>query len=1030
MIETSKLLQSLGYDYYVFVDKAVTPPTVDESFGGILPPLKISTANRCRQLADKKLYRHQKRAFENLSGGFNLILKAGSGSGKTESWFLYSAKLKVKTLAVYPTLALSNDQQQRLVDYCSALGMSVVPIDAVRKEEYLRKTGAKSLRNLLAKADIVVTNPAYLLNELKRIGAGKSSFLKTFLSGCGLVVLDEFDFYGPRSIAMLLTMIRLIVEMVNPGIQVTVMTATLQDPEAVADILTSINGRPTKIVDGEPFHPENRTYLVLGKSLERLWHIISSQAERLREAGVGNDITQCLEDFNSFKMNFFKVVEAATAAGLSLPEFFEDPSEILKHYVSDDALTIVFTNSISTAEEFSRRIQSRTQDSQPVATHHHLLLKSQRMAIEEAARNGTVKLIFTPRTLSQGIDIGTVRRVVHLGLPKNVREFRQREGRKGRRSDIEWTETVVIPFSQWDRDLLSRGVEVFRKWAELPLERVVVNAENLYGRLFKSLFAFQSPVLRKTMDKDDVLFLRRLGLESDGQLTKTGKMAWLKMNFYEFAPPYGIKRWRVAEDGGLRNLEDISHVDLVEKFQPGSLDPSSDGVVVELRLGGSGGRVVTAVVVDDLSPTKLRRHDALAPVLEEYERVKLRWGETPDLRRDFYTGRIASVVHLVVHAPSNSFGLYTKFPNRVEWRITSGKKQLVNLGGKTYVSRLVKSVEVPTATYGFYSDYTYGLSVEAQPSDDPMLLRLGAALLVIILRRLHSISLDLIKYDVLVLGERKIVALHESESACLLTKIDWKSLYEQVSAYVPDGLDEIFLQQVDEQAYATFMSLKLDWQAVKTYALRIVEYFLLRERLRLRVGDRVLEVVKPSRALKAVSLSAIPVVLREDLGAGLYAVALFDGEQTHAATGVLEFNQPADEVAAPIAILSQLLNQGFTVLVYNMQALTRNLEKCGLESVKALIYGLEKAGKLVDVNQELTKKLDKEIPLEVLESSLGIGGEVDLAGLVVRAELEKRRRPGMRFIRSKPERLAQFVESFLKNEVRNIFIAWLVSKAV
>ncbi|MEM4281081.1 MAG: DEAD/DEAH box helicase [Candidatus Caldarchaeum sp.] len=1030
MIDTSDLLQRLGYDYHVFVEKAVTPPTVDEKFGDILLALKLSTRARCLELAGKKLYVHQKKALESLSEGCNLILKAGSGSGKTEAWFLYSAKCKVKTLAVYPTLALSNDQQERLHDYCSALGMNAVPIDAVRKDEYVRQMEAKGLRNLLANADIVVTNPAYLLNELKRIGSNKSSYLKTFLTACGLIVLDEFDFYGPRSISMLLTMMQLVAEMLNPKIQVTVMTATLQDPYAVAEILTSINGRPSRIVDGEPFHPENRTYLVLGKSLVKLWRMIRSQTQKLRETGVGDDVIQCLKDFNSFRMNFFKVIEASSAAGLDIPEYFEDPSEILKHYASDESLTIVFTNSISSAEEMCRRILSRLDSSRTVATHHHLLLKSQRREIEEAARTGTVKMIFTPRTLSQGIDIGTVRRVVHLGLPKNIREFRQREGRKGRRPDIEWTETIVIPYSQWDRDLLSRGVEVFRKWSGLPLERAVVNADNLYSRLFKSLFAFQSPLLRKKMDKDDMLFLRSLGLESDGLLTKTGKMTWLKMNFYEFAPPYGIKRWRVAEDGTLRNLEDISHVDLVEKFQPGSIEPSSDGVVFEVRVGGSKGRVVTAVVVDDLNPSKLRRHDALAPVLEEYERVKLRWGESPSLRRDFYTGRISSEVHLVVHAPSNGFGLYTKFPNRVEWRIASGRKQLINVGEKTYVSRLVKSIEVPTPTYGMYSDYTYGLSVEASPVDDPMLLKLGACLLLIVLRRLHNISLDLLKYGVLVLGERKVIVLHETESACLLPKIDWKTFYDEVSAYTPDELDEVFLQQIDELAYATFISLKLDWQTVKTYALKIIEYFLLRERLRLQVGTRVLEVAKPSKALKAVSLSAIPVILREDLGAGLYSVALFDGEVTHTATGVLEFKQPADDAAALFTALTQLINHGFRLLVYDKESTARNLENCGLESLKAFVYGLEKAGKLVDVKHELANKLEKEIPLEVLETSLGLRREVDVAGLVVRAEMERRRRPSMRFIRSKPESLAQLVEAFLKDEVRNIFIAWLVSKAV
>ncbi|MCS7137147.1 MAG: helicase-related protein, partial [Candidatus Caldarchaeum sp.] len=546
--------------------------------------------------------------------------------------------------------------------------------------------------------------PAYLLNEVKRIGSGKPSFLKEFLAETKLVVLDEFDFYGPRSIAILLTMLRIMVEIINPDFQITIMTATLQEPEEVARALTEINGRQSSVVDGEPFQTENRTYLVLGKSLKKIWNSIKSQKHKLVEAGAGADVIETLEDYQKFRMNFFKVVEAAKAAGVELPDYFGDVSEILRNYVDDDALTIAFTLGISSAEEMARKIGYETRGSRAVATHHHLLLKTQRREIENAAKNGVVKLIFTPRTLSQGIDIGAVRRIVHLGLPETVREFRQREGRKGRRPDIPWTETVIIPFSQWDRDLLSRGIEVFKKWLDLPLEKTIANRQNLYRKLFKTLFDYQSPLTRDRLSRDDVLFLRELGLESDGQLTRSGKLAWLKMNFYEFAPPYGIKRWRTGDDGGLKNLEDISHVDMVEKFQPGAIDPSSDGVVVEMRAGGRMGRVVTAVVVDSLVESRLRRHDALAPVLEEYERTKLRWGEEPNIRRDFHRGSIQSIVHLVAQLPSNGFGYFTEFPNRVEWRVYSNRKKLFTIGERTFVSKDVKTIEVPTPTYGVYGD--------------------------------------------------------------------------------------------------------------------------------------------------------------------------------------------------------------------------------------------------------------------------------------------------------------------------------------
>ena len=1026
-ILSSEVLSSLGYDYVSFTIPPKLPDLTEIKFKDLLPELSKSSSPLCRKIAEMRLYSHQVKAIEALRKGDNLVLKSGTGSGKTEAWFLRAALDHVKTLAIYPTLALANDQLNRLREYCSALGLKVMALDAVKRDELVRELGYRRLRSELAEAHIVITNPAFLLNELKKIGAGKPALLKPFLEGAGLLVVDDFDFYGPRSIALLFSMIKLITIMVNPRLQFAFMTAALANPEEVAEYLTSINRRQTSIIGGKPFHPKNVVYIVLGKSLRALWERLRERLkERLDE--LGEDVRKALEDFQVFKKSYFRVVEAARGLGVEVPEAAVDIAEILERYLEEDGVTIVFTRNIARAEEIAKRLSLRVGGGGGVASHHHLLSKRRREEIEEGARRGEVKVLISPRTLSQGIDIGLVRRIVHVGLPDSLREFKQREGRKGRRPDVGETETLVIPQGIWDRELLTRGVETFRKWMELPQEKVIVNKDNLYGKLFEALFKYISPALRKELTRDELELLRRLGLESDGELTRRGKMTWLKMNFYEFAPAFGIKRIRISRLGEHEVLEDVSHVDLVEKFQIGCIDYSSDGIVVEHKLGGKSSRTVTAVYLEDLSEGVLRRHDSLAYALEEYEKAKWRWGEPPNLRRDYYAGKIHTDVRCVVHAPSSGFGLYTKIPNRVIWRILSDRRIVKVLGDRTLTIRENRTIEVPTPTYDMYSDYTYGISFEADPRDDPQLLRLGLAFLMIALRRILGVAFDTIKYDVMVMGERKVIGMHETESAGILSRIDWQDLAKKIKEYSPDELDEVFLEEVDELAYSSFISLKLDWNIVKKQTLNILDYLILRERMKVELAGKEISIPKPSRSLKLASISAAALTLREDLRSGLYGVTVYDGEKASTSIGFMELGRPDQSYAGVISELSSLIDQGFSLLVYDRETLLKALEDSGLTAFKAVLDGLSSMKKLIDVGEAISQAFGRRLSLEFVEELLGLEKRVKLQDLIYSIEEERRRIPRISFLRSIPRRLAERIGSLLEAEAKNTYTAYLVAE--
>ncbi|RLG47142.1 MAG: hypothetical protein DRO06_03290, partial [Thermoproteota archaeon] len=676
-LDSSRLLSSLGYDFYSFREPPEEPELAPKTFGEILPGLG-GGGPRARALAGARLYSHQLRAIEALGSGRNVVLVSGSGSGKTEAWFAHAASSRVRALAVYPTLALANDQLERLRQYCEALGLRVDAIDSVRRRELFRELRG-GVSSYLSRLDVLVTNPAFLMHDLKKWASGGRPLLYGFCSGMGLLVVDELDFYGPREVALLLSMMRVMRLALPARFRVAVLTATLGNPRELAAELTRITGFETEVISGSPFRVENRVYVVMGRDLRPVWE----EARRMAsEVGLraGEDVMRALEDFEVFKREVYKVLEALRASGASPPRVEVDPAEIVAEYASDEGTTLVFTRSIKAAEELFRRIKAeRPEAARACATHHHMVSKRDREEIERAAREGRVRVLISPRTLAQGIDIGTVVRVVHLGLPESVREFRQREGRKGRRRGIPFTETVIVPRSPWDRELLLRGADALRAWVQLPLERVVVNPANKYSLLFEGLFKMNSPSLRRLLTRQEVDLLRELGLLGRRGLTPAGRRAWNYLNFYEFGPPFGMKRVMVGD--GESYLEDVGHCDLVERLQPGCIDYSSGGLVVDLLRKG---RVTTGVVEAPLSWEALERLDFLSHSLEEYRKVKARWGEPANPVSDYYRGRLHTGVAVSVDPPTGGFGLLRKAPSRVYWEVLAPTSRPVVSGGRTY----------------------------------------------------------------------------------------------------------------------------------------------------------------------------------------------------------------------------------------------------------------------------------------------------------------------------------------------------------
>jgi len=981
---SSKILNELGYEYLELIEDASEPEYTNIKFRDLVPKLN-SLGGRAKEITDKALYKHQLEAIEALSQGKNIILISGTGSGKTEAWAIYALRNKLRVLAIYPTLALSQDQINRLIDYYKAIELrdSVIEIDRPIIEKL---GGARKIIEKLPRALLVITNPAYLMADIKRIALdtyGKSkSILLNFLKNVDLIVLDELDYYGSKGATVLLILVEILQRYVcSKKPQLVILTATLGNPEELRKYLTRINGRETKIIRGKPFKVKNFTYLVLGKNIKKIWDIVQSNKDEIVKKIP--EITQLIKDFNTFRDNVFNVVELLREYGFRIPELGLDIIEILAKYFesNENCVTVVFTPSIRSAEKLAKKLRSRLREGlglndeilgNIITTHHHLISADKRRRIEELAREGKIKIIFTVRTLLQGIDIGTIARIIHYGIPEDVREFKQREGRKGRRRDLPFSETLIIPIKPWDRRLVELGIDGLKEYISLPLENIYINPNNKYVLMFKALFKVKKYVSDLTNEEEELL--KELGLVKPLKglfgtiltLSDKGKEVWHKLNFYEYGPPYGISRILVNEYGKEVFIGDnISWCDLVEKYQPGCFDYLSDSIVIGIGRG---------VVIEQDIGIAIENKEFLREAYEQYYAVKMYWGEEPNILRDFDTGKLTSIVKCYIKVPTSGFGLFIEEPEYVVWEVESKRPKLVRFGDSYRMIYRSKHILLTPRVRGRYVDSTYGYVYELDPCEDIDKIRMGLAMLKIILRLSdYKLSFNELSY-VVDDKPKKYMLIWESNCSGILESIDWKKIRNFVDIFRPSKICELLLWAVDEDIAVKVIEKNISWEEMKKYVHRVLDYIQGVLRLRLESLGEVL-ISRPSRDLKLLALDILPIIIDENT---YYITTFFDGESykhivLSSSNRIKELMTIRTGDASKLFnIISNAVDRDFKILIYGQRDLLHKIARKS-RTMQIILKSLKENNIIIDVHGVVREVLDVDIaPIEDLEKYLKI----------------------------------------------------------
>ncbi len=324
------------------------------------------------------------------------LLIAPTGGGKTMAGFLPTlAELAdethkgIHTLYISPLKALAADIKRNLTAPIEEMGLPI------RVED--RTGDTPSSRKKRQRADpphILLTTP-----ESLALLTSYEDASRTF-AGLQRVIVDEIHALSEskRGDQLMLALSRL--STLAPGLRRVGLSATVEDPDAVARILAK-NPDTCAILKADPGpDPDIR--------------MLTTEAPPPWSGGGGKYAMQAVLD------------------------------QVKAHNT-----TLIFHNTRAQAEIFFHNLWLANEDQIPIGIHHGALAREQRERVEQAMVNGELKAIVCTGSLDLGIDWGDVDLVIQVGAPKNVKRLVQRIGRANHRYNAP-SKALIVPANRFE----------------------------------------------------------------------------------------------------------------------------------------------------------------------------------------------------------------------------------------------------------------------------------------------------------------------------------------------------------------------------------------------------------------------------------------------------------------------------------------------------------------------------------------------------------------------------------------------------
>ncbi|SFR57629.1 ligase-associated DNA damage response DEXH box helicase [Litoreibacter janthinus] len=341
------------------------------------------------------IHPHQQAMLDAAQDPSTLLI-APTGGGKTMAGFLPtlvdlhdSPRRGLHTLYISPLKALAADIKRNLRTPVEEIGLDIRIEDRSGDTSYTQKR-----RQRADPPHILLTTPESLALLLSYEDAPR------IFEGLQRVVVDEIHALAEskRGDQLMLGLSRL--QSLAPDLRRVGLSATVEDPEAIASFLAR-HLQPTQIIHADPGPDPDIAMLE------------TEQAPPWSGGGGRYAIPAVLEQ------------------------------------VKQHNTTLIFHNTRAQAELFFHHLWLANEDQLPIGIHHGSLAREQRLKVEQAMVEGSLKAIVCTGSLDLGIDWGDVDLVIQIGAPKNVKRLVQRIGRANHRYNAP-SKALLVPANRFE----------------------------------------------------------------------------------------------------------------------------------------------------------------------------------------------------------------------------------------------------------------------------------------------------------------------------------------------------------------------------------------------------------------------------------------------------------------------------------------------------------------------------------------------------------------------------------------------------